>query len=219
VRARCTVTRDAPRRCGRGCAARCARCGPGSSSVRALPAARDPRPPRLRARAPPGSLPGARPLRSPCLTASPPARPRLPASRRIVEAATQFRLVEPRRAHELAADAQRTLRDWAELRQRSGLRAADRARARAEAGAIFGSLQRAAGGAARGAHGGLADALAHADIAHLRPAARRGADAPLADAHAREHRAMSRLAELDAEAGAAARKATAGLRARAEARS
>jgi hypothetical protein len=201
VRARCTVTRDAPRRCGRGCAARCARCGPGSSSVRALPAARDPRPPRLRARAPPGS------------------RPRLPASRRIVEAATQFRLVEPRRAHELAADAQRTLRDWAELRQRSGLRAADRARARAEAGAIFGSLQRAAGGAARGAHGGLADALAHADIAHLRPAARRGADAPLADAHAREHRAMSRLAELDAEAGAAARKATAGLRARAEARS
>lgn len=119
---------------------------------------------------------------------------------RIVSEAGQFRLREASSAAELTRQIERTLADWAELRQRSAIKTTQRQSARAEARAIHASLQ-----AARA----VDPDCSHAEIAHLRPLARRGAEAPPAPEHARLHRAMSGLARLDADAAAARERAAA----------
>ena len=120
--------------------------------------------------------------------------------KRIVDEATQFRLVEAKTPAQFVVEAEHTLADWAELRRRSAIRAAQRQAARADARDIVRSLQ-----AAR-----LVDPdCAHEAIAHLRPLARRGADAPPAPEHARLHVSMTRLAQLDADVAAKAKAASA----------
>lgn len=118
--------------------------------------------------------------------------------KRIVDEVAQYRMLEPKSTADFTREIERTLADWAELRRRSGIKATQRQKARADAREILCSLEAAKS---------VDPDCAHQAIAHLRPPARRGVEAPPSAEHVRLHRAMVRLALLDADAAAKARQA------------
>mmetsp|Transcript_21647 Transcript_21647/g.51383 ORF Transcript_21647/g.51383 Transcript_21647/m.51383 type:complete len:173 (-) Transcript_21647:230-748(-) len=117
--------------------------------------------------------------------------------KRILDEVADFRLYEPKSAAEAAGEAARALADWAELRRRSSLKTNQRQRAHTEARALLEGLQRA--------HD-WSD-CAHESLAHLRPLGRHGIEARPSAEHVRLHRALTRMAELDADEAIAARGA------------
>jgi len=108
----------------------------------------------------------------------------------IIDGCRDYRLVEARTARDVTYDATRILGEWAELRQRSNLRAAQRIQRRAEASLLFEHLAAVK----------TTDDCEHEGISHIRPLTRGGKEKPPSAEDLRLHLAATRVARLEADA-------------------